>query len=96
MKAKLILIPFLALGLTFSTSPVSAEENAQVITMKVEGMTCGGCAKSVRQAISACEGVKEVSVDMAKKTFSVTGENMTPEVLVAAVTEAGYQAEAQE
>ena len=70
------------------------QENKEELKMKkvltIEGMMCGHCTGRVEQALNALEGVKaEVSLD--DKTATVTAaENMSEEMLVKAVTDAGY------
>jgi copper chaperone len=59
-------------------------------TYKVSGMTCGGCANSVTNAIkTAADGV-EVSVDLDAKTVTVEGA-ADEAVISKAVTDAGYE-----
>jgi copper chaperone len=36
------------------------------ITLIVEGMTCGGCEKSVRNAVMQAQGVADVQIDRLK------------------------------
>ncbi len=57
----------------------------------VEGMMCEHCKARVEKALSAVDGVKSVTVDLAAKTATVTG-SADPAQLVKAVTEAGYEA----
>ena len=58
--------------------------------LTIEGMMCGHCTGRVEQALNALEGVKaEVSLD--NKTATVTAvEEIAEELLVKAVTDAGY------
>ncbi len=44
--------------------------STQQITLTVEGMTCGGCVKSVTNVLSRLNGVSEVNVDLANKRAS--------------------------
>lgn len=60
-------------------------------TFKVTGMTCGCCEASVRQHVTAVEGVEELNVDAATGELVVTGTADTDDVL-SAVAEAGYEA----
>ncbi|MEU1997014.1 MULTISPECIES: heavy-metal-associated domain-containing protein [Nocardia] len=60
-------------------------------TVTVTGMTCGGCAASVRTEIGRISGVDSVAVDLADGL--VTVESATPidrAELTAAVARAGY------
>ena len=63
-------------------------------TYQVDGMTCGHCAQSVTDEITALDGVKDVIVDLvAGGTSNVTvvsDEPLETEAVAAAVTEAGY------
>jgi copper chaperone len=64
-----------------------------MIELNVEGMSCMHCVKAVTEALSEVPGVTEVrEVSLEKGTASVEGAP-EPEALVAAVKEAGYQAE---
>ncbi len=60
--------------------------------LKVEGMMCNHCVAHVTKALQGVEGVKEVTVDLKKKTATVTSDTeISNEALIAAVTEAGYE-----
>ncbi|MDY6943610.1 MAG: cation transporter [Pseudomonadota bacterium] len=64
-----------------------------MIKLKIEGMTCGHCAKAVENALKAVPGVKRViEVDVTKGEAVIEGDAKT-EALIAAVTEEGYEAE---
>ena len=57
-------------------------------TYRVDGMTCGGCAKSVETAIKAVCQSAEVSADA--KTGLVQVEGASAEQVAKAVEEAGF------
>ena len=61
-------------------------------TLKVGGMTCGGCVSSVTKALRAVDGVKDVAVSLQAGEARIQfDENATsPERLRAAVERAGY------
>ena len=59
---------------------------------RVEGMTCGHCASSVDQEISALPGVCQVTVELATGQVTVTSDReLSSEEIAAAVDEAGYR-----
>ena len=64
-------------------------------TLKVAGMTCGGCVSSVTKALRAVDGVTAVAVSLQAGEARVEfNENATsPERLRAALQRAGYKAE---
>ena len=55
---------------------------------KVSGMTCGGCARAVEQAIKAVAPEAVVSVDLAAALVSVQGAEEA--AIAKAVDEAGF------
>ncbi|MCC7040476.1 MAG: heavy-metal-associated domain-containing protein [Burkholderiales bacterium] len=62
------------------------------VTMKVQGMTCGGCVASVTRVLKAVPGVADVTVTLQPGTAQVTydpGQTGVP-ALRTAVEDAGY------
>jgi copper chaperone CopZ len=47
-------------------------ENSIKNTYHIGGMSCGGCATTVKNKLSAAPGVTSVSVDLAKKEAEIT------------------------
>jgi len=62
--------------------------------INVEGMTCGGCVKSVDSAVSQLQGVQSVDVDLEGNKASVTYDASTVavEAIVEAIEDAGFDA----
>jgi copper chaperone len=61
-------------------------------TITVTGMSCGGCASSVREEIGNIPGVSAVDVDLSTATAVIDSEGPVDIVaLENAVEEAGYQ-----
>ena len=62
-------------------------------TLNIEGMHCGGCVRSVTNALKRVVGVSDASVSLSEKKVDVTfDENITKlSDLKAAIEEAGYQ-----
>lgn len=63
------------------------------ITLTVEGMSCEHCEQTVEEALRGVDGVTDASVDQEADQASVDGD-ADPDVLVAAVEDAGYTAHA--
>lgn len=60
-------------------------------TFTVTGMTCGHCVNSVTEEISEIKGVTAVVVELESGLVTVEAESeIDRELVVAAVTEAGY------
>ena len=66
------------------------------IKLNIEGMTCGHCQMSVKKALENVKGVKFAVVDLEKKSAHVNykSDEVTEEILVQAVADIGYKAEA--
>lgn len=57
---------------------------------RVNGMTCGGCARHVEKALRSVAGVSGVVMDVAKGTAAVEG-SASFEAMAASVAAAGYE-----
>lgn len=57
--------------------------------LKVNGMSCGGCANSVKRSVQAVDSSATVDVDLPTKTVRVT-TSASLEAVRTAVAEAGY------
>lgn len=57
--------------------------------LRVDGMTCTGCANSVKKAVQRVDGSAEVEVDLISKTVSVTS-SATLDAVKSAIDDAGY------
>ena len=64
----------------------------QTETLKVTGMTCGGCISNVTQALKAIPGVGDVTVSLSagEATVQYDERQTAPEQLKSAVKGAGY------
>jgi copper chaperone len=60
-----------------------------MLHLNVEGMSCGGCARSVTNAIKAVDPQAEVRVDLARKTVEAD-TSADPGAVSRAITDAGY------
>lgn len=64
-------------------------------TMKVSGMSCGGCAINVAGALKAVEGVSDAHVSLERKEATVEFDETrtSAEQLKSAIRHAGYEIE---
>ncbi len=64
-------------------------------TFSVDGMTCGGCVRSVTGAITQVPGVRKVDVSLEGKSATVEFDaNVAPAAIVAAIEGAGFDVRA--
>lgn len=66
----------------------------ETTTIKVGGMSCGGCVKNVTGALEGIDGVQkaEVSLEQAQAVVSFDGAKVQRADLVQAVEDAGFDA----
>jgi copper chaperone len=74
--------------------PVAGQYHSGVETMlctvRVENIKCGGCANSIRKALSGLAGVTEVAVDVEQGTVQVGGDESARALAVKRLLELGY------
>ena len=61
-------------------------------TYAVPAIHCEHCALSIREEVSEVPGVESVEVDLDTKTVTVSGREISDELVRAAIVEAGYEA----
>ena len=68
----------------------------KTLTLKLSGMTCDGCARTVQAALTGVEGVRRADVVLENQTARLlTEESVSADDLVSAVQSAGYDASAE-
>jgi len=60
-----------------------------MLSLKVSGMTCGGCINAVTRAIQAQDPQAQVSVDLATQTVELE-TSLSSEVASQLITDAGF------
>ncbi len=62
------------------------------VELKVDGMTCGGCVKSIQNALSNRDGVSKAEADLESKTVSIEFDAgiIQRDGLVKAIEDAGF------
>jgi len=74
----------------------STEERSRTKTMTkvitIEGMMCGHCTGRVQKVLEGISGVAQVTMSLEDKTATVVlAEEVAEDILIAAVTDAGYE-----
>lgn len=67
----------------------------ETVILKVSGMSCGGCVKSVTGVLEALPGVKKADVSLEKGEAVVSFEPgaVTREQMKQAIEDAGFEAD---
>ena len=68
--------------------------NMETTTIKVDGMSCGGCVKSVTGVLTALAGVAKAEVSLEQKQAVVEFDacKVTRDQLKAVIEDAGFEA----
>ena len=66
---------------------------AEALNLTVRGMTCANCARSVERKLAGTPGVTKVVVELQgdRAIVDYDSDLVTPEVLVKAVSDLGYE-----
>ena len=66
------------------------------VTLNIDGMTCGGCVKSVTKVLNDLDGVRSATVSLVNKNAQVEFDEGKIQIaqLVEAVEDAGFDARA--
>lgn len=69
----------------------------ETVTLDVQNMTCELCPVTVKKSLKEVSGVSATQVDFDKKTVTVTydPDQVQPDVLIRATTNAGYPSTVQ-
>lgn len=65
----------------------------ETLTYRVDGMMCDHCKAAVSEEVATVAGVQSVHVDLETKLVQVSGDRLDHDAVVAAIDEAGYDAE---
>lgn len=68
-----------------------ATAGGEPLVLAISGMTCGGCANTVKRLLSGVDGVTAVDVDLAKGKAEIAGTACASD-LIAAVEAGGFDA----
>lgn len=61
------ILPLLLLAFVMTFGAVVTSAATATVTIRVEGMHCGGCAESIAKKLKATAGVEDVRVSFEKK-----------------------------
>ena len=65
----------------------------ETTTLKIGGMTCGGCVASVQRVLSELDGVQHAEVSLARNEATIEFEpgRVKPADLETAIEDAGFE-----
>jgi|SRR5215213_168984 len=96
MRRRQLLVVFIfSLALTLGASTILAA--TRTVTLRVKGMTCGGCATSVEKALKSTEGVEQVRVsfERGRAVIKYDAQKVTVAKLREVINNAGFSCEVE-
>lgn len=71
-----------------------AHDSIEVVTLAVEGMTCGGCTLATRKVLTRLDGVEKavVTYEPPRAVVTFDPDKVTSEQMIAAIKTLGYRA----
>lgn len=77
-----------------SSAPVAVPAGAEMLGLKVSGMTCEACAAAIKESVEKVPGVLSTSIDFSGGLATVVSDGKAePGAVIRAVEAAGYKAE---
>jgi copper chaperone len=67
-----------------------------MVSLNVEGMTCGHCVSAITKAIQQLDATSDVKINLAAKTVAVNTTTLSVKKLVDVISGEGYQVVNQE
>ncbi|HUS57941.1 MAG TPA: cation transporter [Planctomycetota bacterium] len=65
-----------------------------IVTLKVKGIACGHCVKTIQQTLSQMRNVKNIKIDRSCGVVAAEiDETLTRDDLAAAIADAGFEVE---
>lgn len=75
----------------FSKRPNSMKNDIPTHRLKVEGMTCSHCARSINKALSGIPGIEAVEADPANNLVWIQATQIDLNQIAGVITEAGFE-----
>jgi len=60
------------------------------LTISVENIKCGGCAKTIEKSLLKMQGVQQVDVNIIEGMVTLAGENLDKEIIAKTLLSLGY------
>lgn len=100
-KHLVVLFGVLSIGAVSLTSSIGfsagSSSDSQIRQMKFKGKICGGCAKSIKEAMTHVPGVEKTEVDLKKSMVTITAKpQVTNAQIDSAIVAAGFQVKGNE
>ena len=74
----------------FIKNDIEKLDNKADLTLMVKGMTCNHCKESVTEAISTCDGIIDVTVNLESGETLIYGNNLNVQQIITSINSVGF------
>ena len=74
----------------FNNDVVAEIDNKADVALIVKGMTCNHCKETVTEAINACDGIQDVSINLESGETFIYGNNLNKQHIITSINNVGF------
>ena len=74
----------------FINDVVDEIDNKADLAFIVKGMTCNNCKQTVDEAINACEGIRDVTINLESGQTFIYGNNLNKKHIITSINNVGF------
>jgi len=74
----------------FNNNVVDEIDNKADVALIVKGMTCNHCKQTVAEAINACDGIQDVTINLESGQTFIYGNNINKQQIITSINNVGF------
>ena len=74
----------------FINDVVDEIDNKADVVFIVKGMTCNNCKQTVTEAINACDGIQDVTINLESGQTFIYGNNVNKQQIITSINNVGF------
>jgi copper chaperone CopZ len=74
----------------FNNDVVAEIDNKADVAFIVKGMTCNHCKQTVAEAINACDGIQDVTINLESGQTFIYGNNVNKQQIITSINNVGF------
>ena len=74
----------------FNNDVIDEIDNKADVAFIVKGMTCNHCKQTVAEAINACDGIQDVTINLESGQTFIYGNNIDKQQIITSINNVGF------
>ena len=74
----------------FNNDVIDEIDNKADVALIVKGMTCNHCKQTVAEAINACDGIQDVTINLESGETCIYGDNLNKQQIITSINNVGF------